>query len=236
MVPKFESQKIQNSIRAFASNLLDFENKQLKTDAKRIKVLKELRLKHAILKPDKGNGVVLIKTADYILSMNQLFSVKDKFRKTHLDSTLTQLNTLQNYLRTIFNRGEISNSEYNNIRPASTQPARGHGPLKIHKSFDILPPFRPIIDTTGTAYQSVAKFLTKLLNPFTNKFSGKDTFDAVSHVNNLPRKLFDDRYRFVSFDVKCFFTNVPLKKTVDIFLNRIYKSKLISTTLTKRTL
>ena len=31
-------------------------------------------------------------------------------------------------------------------------------------------------------------------------------------------------------------TNVPLEKTVDIILNQIYKSKLISTTLTKHTL
>ena len=167
---------------------------------------------------------MLIKIADYILSMTQLFSDKNKFRKVHFDSTLTQLNTLQNYLHTILNRGEISNSEYNDIRPTSTQPARADGLPKIHKSFDTLPPFRPIIDTTGTAYQPVAKFLTKLLNPLTiNEFSIKDTFDAVSHINNLPRKLFDDGYRFVSFDVKSLFTNVPLKKTVDIILNRIYK-------------
>ena len=119
-------------------------------------------------------------------------------------------------MRTILNRGEISNSEYDNMRPISTQPARAHGLPKIHKSFDSLPPFRPIIDTTGTAYQPVAKFLTNLLNPLTtNEFSIKDTFDDVSHINNQPRKLFDDGYRFVSFDVKSLFNNVPLKKTVN---------------------
>ena len=146
---------------------------------------------------DKGNGVVLIKIACYILSMTRLFSDKNKFRKVHFDSTLTELNTLQDYLRTILNRGEISNSEFNDMRPISTQPARAHGLPKIHKSFDTLPPFRPIIDTTGTACEPVAKFLTKLLNPLTiNEFSIKDTFDAVSHINNLPRKLFDNGYRF----------------------------------------
>ena len=55
-------------------------------------------------------------------------------------------------------------------------------------------------------------------------------------LTNVPRKLFDDGYRFVSFDFKSLFTNVPLNKNVNIILNRIYKSKLISTTLTKRTL
>ena len=55
--------------RALASNFLDFDDKQLKIDAKRMKILKELRQKYAILKPDKGNGVVLININDYILCM-----------------------------------------------------------------------------------------------------------------------------------------------------------------------
>ena len=41
---------------------------------------------------------------------------------------------------------------------------------------------------------------------------------------------------FVSLDVASLFTNVPLKKTVDIILKRIYTGKEITATLTKRTL
>ena len=41
---------------------------------------------------------------------------------------------------------------------------------------------------------------------------------------------------FVSLDVVSLFTNVPLKKTVDIILKRIYTGKEITTTLTKRSL
>ena len=101
-----------------------------------------------------------------------------------------------------------------------------------------LPSFRPIIDTTGTAYQPLAKYLTRLLNPIitTNEFTVKDSFDAVTHINNIPRNLFNDEYRFVSFDVTSLFTNIPLKKTVNIMLKRINKNNLISTTLNKRTL
>ena len=33
--------------------------------SKHIKILKSLREKYAILKPDKGNGIVLIKKTDY---------------------------------------------------------------------------------------------------------------------------------------------------------------------------
>ena len=51
----------------------------------------------------------------------------------------------------------MTKSEYQNMRPFSTKPARAHGLPKNHKSFDYLFPFRPIIDTTDTAYQHVAK-------------------------------------------------------------------------------
>ena len=145
-----------------------------------------------------------MKIDDYRHCMTDLFSEATKFSKVIHDSSLTQLTTLQTY--------KISESEYQNMRPISTKPARAHGLPKIHKSFDNLPPFRPIIDTTGTAYQPVAKYLTNLLIPLTtNEFTIKDTFDAVSHINNVPKKLFDDGFRFVSFDVKSLFTNIPLK-------------------------
>jgi hypothetical protein len=40
----------------------------------------------------------------------------------------------------------------------------------------------------------------------------------------------------VSFDVKCLFTNIPLKKVINIIIKRVYDEKLISTQLKKRTL
>ena len=75
-----------------------------------------------------------------------------------INGVSVKLVTLQNYLRTIYNRTEITKTDYDNMRPILTKPARAHGLPKIHKTFDNLPLFRSIIDTTGTAYQPVAKF------------------------------------------------------------------------------
>ena len=175
--------------------------------------------------------------ADYQSCMMELFADKTKFTKLNVDPTLTQLTTLQNYLQTIYNRGEITSDVYSEVHPQSTQPARAHGLPKIHKDFDNLPPFRPIIDTTGTAYQLLAKYLARLLNPLTmDSYTLKDSFDAASCIQNIPEHLFRDGYRFASFDVKSLFTNVPLKKTINIILDQIYNKNLINTSLTKRTL
>ncbi len=60
-----KQQKIKNSIKALACNFLDFDDRRLTEDSKHNRTLKELRKRYAFLKPDKGNGVVLIKLSDY---------------------------------------------------------------------------------------------------------------------------------------------------------------------------
>ena len=54
--------------------------------------------------------------------------------------------------------------EKKGMRPMDAQLRRAHGLPKIHKEYDTNPEFRPIIDTTGTPYYEVGKFLAKLLN------------------------------------------------------------------------
>ena len=139
-----------------------------------------------------------------------LFADTTKFLKIKNDPTFTQLTTLQQYLlQTIHKCNEIDNFTYDGIRPQSTRPAHAYGLPKIHKSFDILPPFQPIIDMTGTACQPDAKYLARLLSPLAqNEFTLKDSFDAVSRIHNIPKSLLDQGYKYVSFHVKYLFTNI----------------------------
>ena len=45
------------------------------------------------------------------------------------------MTTLQNYLRNLCNRREISQVEFDQMRPKNVKPARTHGLPKIHKAF-----------------------------------------------------------------------------------------------------
>ena len=93
-----------------------------------------------------------------------------------------------------------------------------------------------IIHTYSTHY-GVGKYISKLLHPLTlNDNHLKDSFDAAEKINAIPDHLFQEGYRFVSFDVKSLFTNVPLNKTIQVILDRVYKDKVIATTLKKRSL
>ena len=121
------------------------------------------------------------------------------------------------------------------MRPKNGKLARAHGLPKIRKEYNDTPKFRPIVDTTGTPHYSAGKFLMNLLNPLAmNEFTLKYLFNAFNKIENIPSHLFDDGYHYVSFDVESLFTNVPIKRTIDIILKRIYTDKVISTNLKKR--
>ena len=76
--------------------------------------------------------------------------------------------------------------------------------------------------------------MTRLLNPLTqNVYSIKHSFEAVDRILSIPIDLFDEHYRYFSFEVTSLFTNIPLNKTINIILHRIYKENLVKTNMRK---
>ena len=64
--------------------------------------------------------------------------------------------------------------------------------------------------STGTARKPVAKYLKRFLSLLAqNEFVLTDSFDTVSRIHNVPKSLLDQGYRYVSFDVKSLFANIP---------------------------
>ena len=121
-----------------------------------IKVLQNIKQKCLILKPDKGQGIVLIDTTDYYKSMERLFNDTSKFILIHEDPTLRYLSTAQTYPNTLHKRNEITEDK-NLMRPKFAQIGCAHGLPKIHKDYLNIPSFHPIVDT-GTPHYGIAKF------------------------------------------------------------------------------
>ena len=105
--------KVKNSLRYFTYNYVDLDLKEFNLDCKKIRILNNLTINFAILKPDKGNGIVLMKWSDYIMYVKSLFNYTNKFKKIVSETTPTSFSSLQKYLSTLLKRGEITASECN---------------------------------------------------------------------------------------------------------------------------
>ena len=218
-------------------NYLDIDDKRYGLDKRRINVIKRLKERCVILKPDKGQGIVLININDYKNSVENIFSDANKFKRVNDDPTITRTRTLISYLNRLHDRNEIDDEIKKKMRPRTAHRSRAHAMPKIHKPYVGLPKFRPIIDTIDSPYYGVGQYLSSLLNPLTlNEFAVKDCFEAANKIRIISPECFDQDYVFLSVDVEPLFTNVPLKETVIIILDCVYKDHVVQTNLQKRSL
>ena len=79
--------RLKNSLRSFTYNYIDLDL-QFHIDNKRIRILRSLNTKFAILKPNKGSGIVILKRSDYIDSLYSLFNDPTKFKRIPHDLKL----------------------------------------------------------------------------------------------------------------------------------------------------
>ena len=173
-----------------------------------------------ILKPDKGNGVVILNKVDYVKGINEIVNDKSKFKELNNDPTIYREGKLQRFLRDLKKKGKIDTDVYNSVYPSGSQPALIYGLPKMHKikSSHEVPPFRPIVSSINTYNYRLAKYLCNLLQPhLPSTYSISDTFSFVQKLNTI-----DLSNKFmVSFDVASLFTNIPLKESIDLAVSYI---------------
>ena len=106
-----------------------------------------------------------------------------KFKLLTADPTSLREGQLQWFLRKLKNEGFFDEDVYKSVYPMGSRPARMYGLPKLHKIFDSVPAFRPILSSTGTYNYQLAKFLGKLLDDvIPNDYSAKDTFSFVEEL------------------------------------------------------
>ena len=219
---KTKANEVRNEIQHLATSYVN-SFKPSMNDLKKHKILK--RLKHnkdiIILRPDKGNGVVVLDKVVYNKAMVDLLSDNSKFKKLESDLTLRREGQLQRFLRKLKKNGLLDCNIYREIYPTGSQPARLYGLPKLHKVKDpktITPPFRPIVSSIGTYNYNLVKYLCSLLKPhISSEFCATDTFCFVQEIQQFD---FSDKF-LVSYDVSSLFTNVPLSETIDLTVNAI---------------
>ena len=225
LVDKSKANEVRSEIQHLATTYVNSFKPSLK-DLKKLKILKRLKKNKdiIILRPDKGNGVVVLHKLAYNNAISDLLSDDTKFKKLQSDPTLRREGQLQRYLRKLKKNGVFDSGTNRNIYPTGSLPARLYGLPKLHKVKDprsTLPLFRPIVSSIGTYNYNLAKYLYSLLKPhISSEFCATDTFSFVKDIQDAD---FRDVF-MVSYDVASLFTNIPLSETIDLAVNAIFES------------
>ena len=187
-----------------------------------LKALKELSKDEniVILKPDKGNGIVLLNKQDYINKVNVILNDSSKFEIIH-NSAIKLVHKLENKIRLFLGKlkkdSVITESTYNNLTPTGTRPGILYGLPKVHKE-NI--PIRPILSSIKTPSYNMSKYLVPMINPWSrNEYTVNDSFSFASEINNYK---YSDSDILASFDIKSLYTNIPLIETINIIIDLVF--------------
>jgi hypothetical protein len=186
-----------------------------------------------VLKPDKGNGVVLMNRKDYHVKMMSMLNDGSKFQR--IDGDWLKIITknedkINRLLSKMKSNGDITEQEYNAMYATGTKPGALYGLPKVHKANT---PLRPILSAIGTTGYNLAKFLLPLLSHLTvNNYTIKDSFSFVEEITTIPNS---EEYIMASFDVTSLFTNIPLQETIGIATQHLYEDDQQQAPIMKRT-
>jgi hypothetical protein len=193
------------------------------SNGKYLEILRNLAKDKSIIitKADKGRAVVILDREDYLNKMEVIINDPLTFKQIDKDPTIAEEDRLIRKLRQMKERGFINEAEYNHCYPTGSQPARLYGLPKVHKTGT---PLRPILSASGTFNFGIAQLLVRRLSHLAKHPTIiEDTFKFVDELHSLDFDM--TTHKLVSFDVVSLFTMVPLKMTINIILDELYKDK-----------
>ena len=177
-----------------------------------------------ICKPDKGNGVVIMNSTEYVQKMDDILKDNTKFKKCKdyeniHKHNLSMEDKINNFLKRIKKSDVINDDEYRYLYVSGSSPAILYGSPKVHKANM---PLRPILAAFSTASYRLAKFIIPAFNPYVeNEFTLKNSY---AFMDVLKEKVFPTTAFLTSFDVTSLFTNIPIKETVDIAVELVFQN------------
>ena len=173
------------------------------------------------MKPDKGNGVVILDKHDYNKIMDEILSDTSKFQLVNDDAIKITLKR-ENQVKTLLKKLKIDNCiderAYNELYPTGTRIGILYGLPNIH---NLSIPLRPILSSVNHYSYRIAKFFIPFLTPIsTSSLVIKDSFSLVQEL--LSSSINSDGVVMASFDVTSLFTNIPVDETIEIISDQIF--------------
>ena len=169
--------------------------------------------KITILQADKGNGTVVLDTADYESKAADLLNALP-FKRLKKDPTLCNEKRVNDTVKALAHKKAIPAEIARELKVSvnGTRPPLFYGSVKLHKANA---PLRPIVSTIGSATYNVDKLISRILSPYVRQAPSyiKNTTKFIELIKEVD--IGEDEV-MVSFDVRSLFTSVPTKQAVKI--------------------
>ena len=157
---------------------------------------------------------------EYITKCEAFLQDNSVYQHLSNDTSSTIHKELIKILQDYKNNNFISGTEYIQLRPHgfNSPAARFYGLPKIHK--DNMP-MHPIVLACGTATYNTGKFITKILQNYSDKTSSfvKDSTDFIKKIKLL--SINSEEETLVSFDVSALFTSIPVPVALQVINSKI---------------
>ena len=179
-----------------------------------------------ISSPDKGKGVVIVDKSRYVQSITQLISDITKFKPITENINKLCLNIedrINSFSLKLKNAGKLDQTTYSEVYASGSSPGILYGKPKIHKpDFATKFQFRPILAAYNQASFNLAKFMVPILAPLTtNEYTIPNSTKFVEKLSKIRNA---DKLYMASFDVESLFTNIPLRETINICIDKLYSN------------
>ena len=134
------------------SGLRNYNAPQCVFTPEEFKILKNLKNDNSIfvMKPDKGNGVVILNRYDYYSKMEMILDETSKFKLLEQDPvqmTFKRENKVRRFLSKLKVDNVINDELYNKLAPTGSRPGILYGLPKVHKPSI---PLRPIVSSINS--------------------------------------------------------------------------------------
>ena len=162
-----------------------------------------------VIKPaDKGSGIVIMNTSDYIKEGLRQLNDQSFYLQTDGDLTPDHVNVISKYVQEMFDKGEISKDTRKFLLHDCNRTAQFYLLPKIHKD-RTNPPGRPIVSGNGCPTEKISQLVDIIIKPLVPKIQSyiKDTNDFITKLHNLDT--LPEGTLLVTLDVRSLYTSIP---------------------------
>jgi len=187
------------------SNISDKESKALQS------LLNDSSI---IIRPaDKGSGVVVVNTEDYIKNLEKEMNECDSYEKNNGKCKHEASRAVKKVANKLYRDGLIDQELKDYLIPKHPQEAKLKGNPKIHKNNN---PYRTIVNGIRTATENMAEVAEKELNEFVETTPSyiKDTTDFLTKLQEIPNEIPENTMLFC-FDVIKLYPSIPKQKGLE---------------------